>query len=130
MLSVTHSVTAFKTLVATLLAVGAIVAVKGAEPLTFVSEHWIELVSASLAMSALQACAVYAQSYMRKDDMLALGGNTPSVIYNVRALVSRSHAEQRAEHRAVLSHSGSLAVGSIRRSARSTSSRLTSSGQA
>lgn len=90
----------------------------GLGPLLYVADHWTELITASLVMSIFQACFVHLRS-QRKGEMLALGGNTNSGLYNVRPPSRSSDADE--------DRSGSSVVPSIRPSSRSTSSRLTSS---
>lgn len=73
----------FASLLASLAVVAGVTYTRGVEPLLYISDHWAELISASLAMSFAQACLVHAMSY-RKGAMLALGGNTGNELYNVR----------------------------------------------
>ncbi|KAM0791732.1 hypothetical protein ACM66B_004000 [Microbotryomycetes sp. NB124-2] len=89
----TYKINAFATTIATVALIAGIAALYGIEPLLYIPTHYIQLISASIAMSAFQAFLVYAMSYSpalwrlvgRKDaeqPMLALGGNTSSALYN------------------------------------------------
>lgn len=79
-----HSLTAgFYTLVLTLgLSVGIILQPGGAELFTYAYDHWVPLVSASFAMSVIQAVFVYVNSFY-SGELLALGGNSGVVPYDV-----------------------------------------------
>lgn len=69
------------TLIASVAAVAAITLVNGPGPLLYITDHWSHLITAALAMSAVQAFAVHAMSF-KKGAMLALGGNTSNGFYN------------------------------------------------
>ncbi|KAI5481885.1 C-14 sterol reductase [Pseudohyphozyma bogoriensis] len=77
----TYKMNACATFFASFAVVAALSYVYGLGPLLYVTDHWAELITASLAMSFVQACFVYVQSY-EKDMMLALGGNTKNPVYN------------------------------------------------
>jgi hypothetical protein len=53
---------------------------------TYIYEHWVGLVTASVVFSFVQASALYYLSFQGKEDekLLAEGGNSESHIYNVR----------------------------------------------
>ncbi|KAJ7599401.1 ERG4/ERG24 ergosterol biosynthesis protein [Mycena floridula] len=53
----------------------------GPQSLSFVYEKWVGFITASLAMSVVQAILVYAMSF-QEGKQLALGGNTGNVIYD------------------------------------------------
>jgi delta14-sterol reductase len=55
----------------------------GIESFSWVYDNWVPLLSASLAMSAIQATWVYAYSFF-SGELLALGGNSGNIIYDVR----------------------------------------------
>ncbi|KAM0753211.1 ERG4/ERG24 ergosterol biosynthesis protein [Meredithblackwellia eburnea MCA 4105] len=76
-----YKMNAFATLLASLLVVASGTYILGLGPLLYISEHWSQLISASLVMSFAQACFVYAQSY-KPNTMLALGGNASNPFYN------------------------------------------------
>ncbi|KZO95870.1 ERG4/ERG24 ergosterol biosynthesis protein [Calocera viscosa TUFC12733] len=48
---------------------------------TYIYDHYLALVSASIVFAFFQACAVYALSF-RKGALLALGGNSGNVLYD------------------------------------------------
>jgi delta14-sterol reductase len=54
----------------------------GAESFTYIYDHWVPLVSASIAMSFFQAFWVYLASFQTRE-LLALGGNSGVFIYDV-----------------------------------------------
>ena len=55
----------------------------GPQSFTFIYEHWVGLITASLAMSFAQALYCYVASYVG-NKLLALGGNSGNPIYDVR----------------------------------------------
>lgn len=57
----------------------------GPEPFTFVYDHWVGLITASLSMSVLQGVYCYVSSFFG-DKLLALGGNSGNPIYDVRCI--------------------------------------------
>ena len=57
----------------------------GPGPLTFIYEHWVGLVTASIVMSVVQALWCYLSSF-RQGALLALGGNSGNPIYDVSLL--------------------------------------------
>jgi len=83
------------TLVASVAAVGAVTWVKGPGALLYITDHWAELITAALAMSFAQACAVHAMSF-QKGTMLAVGGNSTNGFYNVSTGPSHPRASARA----------------------------------
>ena len=54
----------------------------GVEKFTWVYDHWVPLMSASLAMSVIQATWVWAWSFA-SGELLALGGNSGNIVYDV-----------------------------------------------
>ncbi|KAH8930127.1 ERG4/ERG24 ergosterol biosynthesis protein [Atractiella rhizophila] len=77
-----YKINAFSTFIATLLLASGIYLWQGHQPFLFIYEHWFGLATAALLNSILQASYVYLMSFTSKDEMLALGGNTGSVIYD------------------------------------------------
>lgn len=67
--------------------VGGYIIRNGAESFTWIYEHWIGLLTASVVFSTAQALVLYILSF-RGEKLLALGGNSESHIYNVRSLNS------------------------------------------
>ena len=59
----------------------------GPAPLTFIYEHWVGLQTAAILMSVIQAWWCYASSY-RQGALLALGGNSGNLIYDVRPFLT------------------------------------------
>lgn len=55
----------------------------GIEKFSWIYDHWVPLMSASLAMSIVQATWVYVWSFF-SGELLALGGNSGNLIYDVR----------------------------------------------
>jgi delta14-sterol reductase len=55
---------------------------RGPEPFAWLYAHWVQLMTASLAMSILQAIYVYAISFV-SGELLALGGNSGNPFYDV-----------------------------------------------
>ncbi|OCH88476.1 ERG4/ERG24 ergosterol biosynthesis protein [Obba rivulosa] len=53
----------------------------GPQSFTFLYEHWVGFVTASILMSVVQGVACYAASF-RNNALLALGGNTGNLIYD------------------------------------------------
>ncbi|KAI0769976.1 ERG4/ERG24 ergosterol biosynthesis protein [Fomes fomentarius] len=67
-----------------LLALGVAVGIiyrDGPQPLTFIYEKWVGLVTASVLMAIVQAVGVYVASF-RQGALLALGGNSGNPIYD------------------------------------------------
>jgi delta14-sterol reductase len=62
--------------------VGILLQPGGIERFTWLYDHWVPLVSASLAMATFQAFWVYLYSF-RSGELLALGGNSGVFIYDV-----------------------------------------------
>ncbi|TDL15390.1 ERG4/ERG24 ergosterol biosynthesis protein [Rickenella mellea] len=76
-----YKINAFATLLLALgLALGQILRL-GPASFTFIYEHWVGLVTASVIMSVVQAGACYAASF-REGALLALGGNSGNHIYD------------------------------------------------
>ncbi|WWC93994.1 hypothetical protein V866_000832 [Kwoniella sp. B9012] len=70
------------TLILTLgLSVGILLNPGGIELFTWLYDHWVPLVSSSLAMATFQALWVYGYSYYN-GELLALGGNSGNFIYD------------------------------------------------
>lgn len=59
----------------------------GVERFSWVYDNWVPLLSAALAMSFIQATWVYAYSFF-SGELLALGGNSGNVVYDVSATTS------------------------------------------
>lgn len=112
-------------MVASVAAAGAIAVMYGQEPFLQVYDHWTGLVTASLIMSAAQvnsawrcdaikrlierdaqAVGCYAASFV-PGTMLAVGGNSGNVLYDVHLSGSHLRSAQTADLRG---SSGSLAV--------------------
>lgn len=74
---------AFPTLVCTAILTALTLWQFGSSPFIYVTQHYLELITASLMMSVLQACYCYWSSF-RSGRILALGGNSGHVIYDVR----------------------------------------------
>ena len=55
----------------------------GPQSFTFIYEHWVGLITASVAMSGFQSLYCYISSFFG-NKLLALGGNTGNPIYDVR----------------------------------------------
>jgi len=62
--------------------IGGWTATQGIDALLYIPHHFPQLITAALAMSIFQAFFVYAQSF-KKDEMLAIGGNSSNPLYNV-----------------------------------------------
>lgn len=54
----------------------------GIEAFTWIYDHWVPLLTASLIMSTVQAVLVYVWSFY-SGELLALGGNSGVFIYDV-----------------------------------------------
>lgn len=76
---------AFSTALLTFGVVAGVIYRYGPQPLTFIYEHWVGLVTASIVMSVVQALWCYLSSF-RQGALLALGGNSGNPIYDVRIL--------------------------------------------
>ena len=73
----------FYTLLLTLgISVGVLLQPRGIENFTWLYDHWVPLVSASLAMATFQAFFVYTWSF-QSGELLALGGNSGVFVYDV-----------------------------------------------
>jgi hypothetical protein len=57
----------------------------GPESFTFIYDKWLGFVTASLINAFVQATYCYIYSF-RKGKLLALGGNSGNVVYDVRTL--------------------------------------------
>lgn len=73
---------AFSTLLLTFGITTGIIWTYGIQPLTFIYDNWVGLITASILMSIVQGVACYAASF-RKGALLALGGNSGNAIYDV-----------------------------------------------
>jgi delta14-sterol reductase len=58
----------------------------GVETFSWIYDNWVPLLSASLAMSFIQATWVWAYSFF-SGELLALGGNSGNIVYDVRACI-------------------------------------------
>ncbi|KAG0149133.1 hypothetical protein CROQUDRAFT_59670 [Cronartium quercuum f. sp. fusiforme G11] len=76
-----YKINAFPTFIATTILIGMILWVFGFPPFVYVIEHYIELITASLVMSILQAFYCYWSSF-QSNRLLALGGNSGNFIYD------------------------------------------------
>jgi Delta14-sterol reductase len=59
----------------------------GASAFTFFYDRWVGFITASLLMSIVQACYVYAASF-RNGKLLALGGNSGNPLFDVGVYLS------------------------------------------
>lgn len=81
-----YKINAFSTFLLVLgLAIGNIYR-NGPESFTFLYEHWVGFVTASVVMAVTQALYCYISSYSG-EKLLALGGNSGNFIYDVRLLL-------------------------------------------
>ncbi|KAF9476106.1 ERG4/ERG24 ergosterol biosynthesis protein [Pholiota conissans] len=76
-----YKINAFSTFLLALGITTGLILRNGPEAFTFIYNKWVGLLTASLLMSFLQACYVYAASF-RPGKLLALGGNTGNLIYD------------------------------------------------
>lgn len=76
-----YKINAFSTFLLALSVVTVVIIHFGPDSFTFLYTRYLGFMTASVIMSAVQAVGVYAMSY-RKDALLALGGNTGSVMYD------------------------------------------------
>ena len=63
--------------------VAGIISRFGPQSFTYIYEHWVGLVTASVLMAIFQALYCYISPYLG-NKLLALGGNTGNPIYDVR----------------------------------------------
>lgn len=77
----TYRINALRTLIASFFVTFALIAVKGPAGFTFLYDHWVGLITASLFNSIVQAVFVYVQSF-GAGRLLAKGGNTGNVMYD------------------------------------------------
>ena len=70
------------------ISVGILMQPGGIELFTWLYDHWIPLVSASLAMATFQAFFFYLNSF-RSGELLALGGNSGVFVYDVSPTYSQ-----------------------------------------
>ncbi|KAK8864236.1 hypothetical protein IAR55_001482 [Kwoniella newhampshirensis] len=78
----TYKMNGLYTLILTLgISVGIIIQPGGIQAYTWLYDHFVPLISASLVMSIAQAAFVYAWSYQSKE-LLSLGANSGNVIYD------------------------------------------------
>ena len=61
----------------------------GPESFTFIYDKWVGLITAALIMSFVQAVYVYVASFS-EGKLLALGGNSGNIIYDVSAIFFNS----------------------------------------
>ncbi|KAG9119791.1 erg24, C-14 sterol reductase [Ceratobasidium sp. 392] len=76
-----YKMNAFATLVLTVTLTTAWILTFGPSSFTFIYNHWVGLCTAAIANSIAQAIYCYLSS-LRKDSILALGGNTGNVLYD------------------------------------------------
>jgi hypothetical protein len=76
------STPAFNSLICTILLTAAVFARWGDSPFLYIVDHYVELITASLIMSISQAVYCYGSSF-QPGRILALGGNSGNVIYDV-----------------------------------------------
>lgn len=76
---------AFNTLLFTVLLTAMVFARWGDSPFLYIVDHYIEFITASLIMSVTQAVYCYLVSF-RPGRILALGGNSGNLIYDVRSI--------------------------------------------
>ncbi len=72
----------FRIMLLTLFIIGCTILIKGHEPLLFISDHFIGLITCSVIVSFLIAFYVYLVSF-QEGKLLALGGNSGNIIYDV-----------------------------------------------
>lgn len=77
----TYKMNALATFLLAVSVVTAVIIYSGPDSFTFLYNRYLGLMTASVVMSVAQAVGVYVLSY-RKDALLALGGNTGSVMYD------------------------------------------------
>ena len=82
---------AFSTFLLALGIVSGVVLRFGPESFTFIYNKWVGLTTASLIMAVVQATYCYITSF-REGSLLALGGNSGNIIYDVSA---PSHQEEK-----------------------------------
>lgn len=73
---------AFSTFLLTLGIVSGVILRFGPESFTFIYNKWVGLITASLVMAVVQATYCYITSF-REGSLLALGGNSGNIIYDV-----------------------------------------------
>ncbi|RDX53386.1 ERG4/ERG24 ergosterol biosynthesis protein [Lentinus brumalis] len=76
-----YKINAFSTALLTFGVVAGVIYRYGPEPLTFIYDHWLGLVTASILMAVVQGLGCYLASF-RKGALLALGGNSGNPIYD------------------------------------------------
>lgn len=76
-----YKINAFSTLLCTVFLTGVVFATWGYAPFLYVTDHYFELITASLIMSITQAFYCYASSF-QPGRILALGGNSGHAIYD------------------------------------------------
>ncbi|RPD62491.1 ERG4/ERG24 ergosterol biosynthesis protein [Lentinus tigrinus ALCF2SS1-7] len=76
-----YKINAFSTALLTFGVVAGVIYRYGPQPLTFIYDHWIGLVTASILMAVVQALYCYLSSF-RNGKLLALGGNSGNPIYD------------------------------------------------
>ncbi|KAL7421779.1 erg24, C-14 sterol reductase [Cryptotrichosporon argae] len=78
----TYKMNGLNTLILTLgLIVGYLFQPNGIQNFTWIYDHWVPLMSASLAMATAQAVWVYVYSFF-SGELLALGGNSGNIVYD------------------------------------------------
>ncbi|KAK4687856.1 hypothetical protein P7C73_g2274, partial [Tremellales sp. Uapishka_1] len=90
----TYTMNGFYTCLLTLgLSLGIVLQPNGPQVFTYLYDHWVPLVSASLVVSVVQAVWVYAYSFA-SGELLALGGNSGSFFYDASGVsrICQQHA--------------------------------------
>jgi hypothetical protein len=80
--TLTRLVTAFSTFLLALGITSGIILNFGPESFTILYEKWVGFLTASVLMATVQALYCYASSF-RSSALLALGGNSGNIIYDV-----------------------------------------------
>ncbi|GJE91755.1 ERG4/ERG24 ergosterol biosynthesis protein [Phanerochaete sordida] len=76
-----YKINAFSTFLLTMGIVAGVITRFGPQSFTYIYEHWVGLVTASVLMAIFQALYCYISSYLG-NKLLALGGNTGNPIYD------------------------------------------------
>ena len=78
----TNQITAFSTFLLSLGITSGIILCYGPQSFTFIYDKWVGFLTAAFLMSLVQAIGCYISSFFG-DQLLALGGNTGNMIYDV-----------------------------------------------
>ncbi|CAI2167658.1 15639_t:CDS:2 [Funneliformis geosporum] len=84
----------FRSMLLTLFIIGCTILIKGHEPLLFIFDHFIGLMSCSIIVSFLVSLYVYLVSF-QEGKLLALGGNSGNIIYDVSSFDIKYFVELR-----------------------------------